>query len=62
MGRLTYMTENARFAVDTLVMEEQAQGQKAQPVSEVDASEMRQHMLLLETKCCCGCTPADLKL
>eukprot|EP00975_Prorocentrum_lima_P057806 12122015-Prorocentrum_lima.AAC.1 len=42
------MIENARHVVEKPVLEEQAHGREAQQSSEAQASEMRQHILLLE--------------
>eukprot|EP00975_Prorocentrum_lima_P053644 11255377-Prorocentrum_lima.AAC.1 len=48
IGRITYSIEHSRHVVDGLVMEEQASGRRARRRSEAEASEARQHILLLE--------------
>eukprot|EP00975_Prorocentrum_lima_P069766 12928261-Prorocentrum_lima.AAC.1 len=48
IGQLTYMIENTRNVVERLVLEEQAHARKAQQVSAVEASGLRNQLLLLE--------------
>eukprot|EP00975_Prorocentrum_lima_P010938 2325597-Prorocentrum_lima.AAC.1 len=48
IGQMTSIIESTRYVVEMLVMEEQAHGRKAQQGSAVEASEMKQQLLLLE--------------